>query len=111
MENKIKRKKKNKNKSVFNYLDVLELRKLRTLPIEASIYRLSNVGPYFINCVVDPQNSGPNRSLCPDIESSVAIESLVFCRCLCCSFLFSVTTYSLGLLLDCVATYFDNVAT
>ena len=33
------------------------------MALEASIYRLSNVGPYFINCIVDPQNSGPNWSL------------------------------------------------
>ena len=33
------------------------------------------------------------------------------CHCLCSSLLYSVATYFLGLLLDCVMTYFDNVTT
>ena len=39
---------------------------------------ISNVGPHFINCIVDPQNYGPNWSLCRDIKRSVAIKLLVF---------------------------------
>ena len=46
--------------------------------IDASIYSLPIIGQHFINCVVDPQNSGPNWSLCRDIESSVATEFSVF---------------------------------
>ena len=42
------------------------------------IYRLSNVGLHFINCAVDPQNSGSNWSLCRDIESFVETKLLVF---------------------------------
>ena len=60
---------------------------------------------------MDPQNSGPNWSLCHDIESSVATEFSVFVAGLYCSMQFSTATYSLGLFLDYVATYFDNVAT
>ena len=48
------------------------------IALEACIYRLSNVRPHFINCVVDPQNSGPNWSLCRDIESSVMTKLSVF---------------------------------
>ena len=48
------------------------------IAIEVCIYRLSNVGSHFINCVVDSQNSGPNWSLCRDIERSVATELSVF---------------------------------
>ena len=48
------------------------------IALEACIYRLSNVGPHFINCVVVPQNSGPNWSLCRDIENSVMTEISVF---------------------------------
>ena len=47
--------------------------------LDASIYRLPNVGLHFISRVVDPQNSGPNWSLCHDIESFVVIEFSVFC--------------------------------
>ena len=39
------------------------------------IYKLSNVGPHFINCVVDPQNYGPNWSLCRNIKRSVPQHS------------------------------------
>ena len=48
------------------------------IALEASIYRFSNVGPHFINCVMDPQNSSPNWSLCHDIESFVATKLSVF---------------------------------
>ena len=67
--------------------------------LDVSIYRLSNVGSHFNNCVVDPQNSSPNWSLYRDIESSVATEFSVFVVGLCRSLLFSV------------ATDFDNVTT
>ena len=48
------------------------------IALEACIYRLSNVEPHFINCIVDPQNYDSNRSLCRDIERFVAIELSVF---------------------------------
>ena len=79
--------------------------------LDASIYRLSNVGPHFINYVVDPQNSNPNWSFCRDIESSVAIEFLVFVAGLYCSMQSSIVTCSLSSFLDSVAIDFDNVAT
>ena len=79
--------------------------------LDASIYRLSNVGPHFINCVVDPQNSGPNWSLCRDIQSSIATKFLVFVTGLCRSMQSFVTTCSLSSLLDSITTDFDNVAT
>ena len=41
------------------------------IALEACIYRLSNVEPHFINCVVDPQNSCPNWSFCRDIKRSI----------------------------------------
>ena len=60
---------------------------------------------------MEPQNSGPNWSLCHDLESSIAIEFSVFvadfCRCL----LFLVTTCFLSFYLDSVAIDFDNVTT
>ena len=40
----------------------------------------------------------------------VATELSVFFVAFVVASLFSITTYSLGLLLDCVARYFDNVA-
>ena len=79
--------------------------------LDASIYRLSNVGPHFNNCVVDAQNSGPNWSLFRDIESFVATEFLVCVAGLCCSMHFSVANCSLGFFLDFVATDFDNITT
>ena len=79
--------------------------------LEVCIYRLSNVGPHFINCVVDPQNSGPNWSLCREVESSITTELSVFVVASVVASCFFVATSSLGLFLDCVATYFDDVAT
>ena len=81
------------------------------IALEACIYRLSNVEPHFINCVVDPQNFDPNWSLCRDIERFVATELSVFVASSVVASCFYVATFSLGLLLDFVATYFDNVAT
>ena len=75
------------------------------------IYKFSNVGPHFINCVVDPQNSSPNWSLYRNIKSIFVTEFSVFVAASVVASCFSVVTCSLGLLLDCVATYFDNVAT
>ena len=63
------------------------------------------------NCVVDPQIFGPIWSVCRDIESSVAIESLVFVAGFCYSMRFSVVTVFLSFVLNSVATDFDNVAT
>ena len=48
------------------------------IALEVCIYKISNVRPHFINCVVDPQNYGPNWSLCRDIKRSVVTELLVF---------------------------------
>ena len=48
--------------------------------LDAYIYRLPNVGPHFINCVVDPQNSCPNLSLYRDIESYVVTEFFSLCH-------------------------------
>ena len=79
--------------------------------LDASIYRLSNVGLHFNNCVMDPHNSCPNWSLCRDIKSSVVIEFSVFVVGLCHSMQSSVATCSLGLFLDSVTIDFDNVAT
>ena len=59
---------------------------------------------------MDPQNSGPIGSLCRDIESSVAIELSFFVVASVVASCFSVVTCSLGLFLDCVATYVDDVA-
>ena len=60
---------------------------------------------------MDPQNSGPNWSLCRDIESSIATELLVFVASSIVASYFLVVTCSLGLFSDYVATYFDDVAT
>ena len=79
--------------------------------LDASIYRLSNVGPPFNNRVVDPQNYGLNWSICRDIESSIVIEFSIFVAGLCRSMQFSVATCSLGFFLDSIATGFDNVST
>ena len=76
-----------------------------------SIYILPNVGPHFINCVVDPQNSGPNWSLCRDLESFDATDFSVFVVVLCRSMQSSIATCSLSSFLNSVATDFDNVAT
>ena len=81
------------------------------IKLDAFIYRLSNVGPHFNNCVVDPQNYGPKWSLCRDIESSVTTQFSVFVVGLYRSMQFSFATCSLGLFLDSVVTDFDNVAT
>ena len=79
--------------------------------LDASIYRLSNVGLHFNNCIVDPQNFAPNWSLYHDIEIFVAIEFLVFVVGLYRSVQSSVVTCSMGLFLDYVVTDFDNVVT
>ena len=63
---------------VFNHPEILELSKATHIALEACIYRLSNVGPHFINCIVDSHNSGPNWSLCRDIERSVTTKLSVF---------------------------------
>ena len=60
---------------------------------------------------MDPQNSGPNWSLCRDIKRYVTIEISVFVAASVVASCFFVAACSLGLLLDCVATYFDNVVT
>ena len=60
---------------------------------------------------MDPQNSGLNWSLCRDIESFVTIEFSVFVASSVVASHFSIVTCSLGLFLDCVVTYFDDVAT
>ena len=84
---------------VFNHLEILELPKAAHIALEVCVYRLSNIGPHFINCIVDPQNYGPNWSLCRDIESSVTIELSVFVACLCRSFLFFCCDLFSGLVL------------
>ena len=79
MENKIKRKKK--IIKIYKSLQPPrrpELVEAAHIALEVSIYRLSNVGPHFINCIVDPQNYGPNWSLCRNIESFVVTELSVF---------------------------------
>ena len=68
-------------------------------------------GPHFNNCVVDPQNSNPNWSLCRDIESFVATEFSVFVAGLFRSMQFSIAACSLAFFLDSIATDFDNVTT
>ena len=60
---------------------------------------------------MDPQNYGPNWSLCRDIESSFTTEFSVFVTGLRHNMHFSVVTCSLGFFLDSVAIDFDNVAT
>ena len=60
---------------------------------------------------MDPQNSGPNWSLCGDLESSIAIEFLVFIADLCRCLLFLVTIYFLSFYLDSISIDFDNVTT
>ena len=79
--------------------------------LDDSIYRLPNVGPHFINYVVDPQNCGPNWSLCCDIESFVVTEFSIFVVGLYRSMQSSVATGSLSSFLDSFTTDFDNVAT
>ena len=76
------------------------------IALEACIYRLSNVGPHFINCIMDPQNSSLNWSLCRDIEIYVATEPSVFVASSVLASRFYVATFSLGLFLICVVTYF-----
>ena len=60
---------------------------------------------------MDFQNYGPNGSLCRDIESYVVREPPVFVASSIVASHFSVATFSLGLFLICVATYFIDVAT
>ena len=54
---------------------------------------------------------GPNWLLCRDIESSIAIESLVFVVAFVATCNFSVAIGSLSFFLDSVTTDFDNVVT
>ena len=60
---------------------------------------------------MDPQNFGPNWSLCRDIENSVVTEFSVFVASLCRSMQSFVATCSLSSFLDYVAIDFDNVVT
>ena len=81
MENKIKKKKKKKNFKIYQSLKPPRshgIAKAAHIALEVCIFRLSNVGPHFINCVVDPQNSGPNWSICRNIKKSVVTELSVF---------------------------------
>ena len=106
--------KKNKIKKctrVFNHLEFLELSKAGHIALKACIYKLSTIGPHFIDYIVDPQNFGPIWSLYHDIESFVATEPPVFVASSVVASRFSVATFSLGLFLICVATYFFDVAT
>ena len=107
----LKWKRKKKCTRVFNHPEILESPKTAHIALEARIYRLSTVGPHFINCIVDPQNYGPNWSLCRKIESSVATEPPVFVASSVLASRFSVTTFSLGLFLISFATYFVDVMT
>ena len=75
MENKIKKIKINKSLQPLKRLRVAEA---AHITLEASIYRLSNVGLPLINYIVDPQNSGLNWSLCRNIERSIATKLSVF---------------------------------
>ena len=59
---------------------------------------------------MDPQISGPNWSLCRDIESFVTIESLVFVVGFCRNLQFFFVTYSLSFFLDSITIDFNNVA-
>ena len=79
--------------------------------LDASIYRLSNVGPHFNNCVVDPKNYGPNWMLCRNIKHSIPTEISVFVAGLYHSIQFSIATCSLSFVLDSVVTNFNNVTT
>ena len=106
--------KKNKIKKcirVFNHPEFLELPKAGHIALEVCIYKLSTIGPHFIDYIVNPQNLGPIWSLYRDIESFVATEPLVFVASSVVASPFSVATFSLGLFLICVATYFVDVAT
>ena len=100
----MEKKKIKKCTRVFNHPEILESPRTLHIALEARIYRLSIVGPHFINCIVDPKNSCLNWCLCRDIESYVATEPLVFVAS-------SVIASSLGLFLICVAIYFVDVAT
>ena len=99
MENKIKIK---KNKEKIKIYKSLQLPKrpgvveVAHSALDASIYRLSNVRLYFNNCIVEPQNSGPNWLLYCNIESSIVTEFSVFVTGLYRSLLCSVVTYSLS---------------
>ena len=106
-------KKKNKKKctSVFNHPEILESPRTTHIALDARIYRLSTVGPHFINCIMDPQNYGLNWSLCRNIESYVATKPPVFVASSVLASRFSVATFSLGLFLISVATYFVDVMT
>ena len=78
MENKIKKKNKIKIYKSLQPPRLPGVAEATHIALEVCIYRLSNVRPHFIHCVVDPQNSSPNWSLCRDIERSVVIALLAF---------------------------------
>ena len=69
---------KKKITKVLNHQEILELSKVAHIALEDCIYRVSNVEPHFINCVVDSPNSGPNWFLCHDIERFVATKLSIF---------------------------------
>ena len=75
MENKIKNLKIYKSLQPPRRPGVAEA---KHIALEVCIYKLSNVGPNFINCIVDPQNFGPNWSLCRDTKRSIVIELSIF---------------------------------
>ena len=79
--------------------------------LDASIYRLSNVGPYFKTALWIPKYSSPNLLLCRDIENYVTTECLVFVVGFCRIMQFSVAIDSLIFFLDFVATDLNNVTT
>ena len=74
MENKIKIKKNKEKIKIYKSLQLPRCPEVTEAPhsaLDASIYKISNVGPHFNNYVVDPQNSFPNWSICCDIKSYV----------------------------------------
>ena len=79
--------------------------------LDASIYRLSNVGSHFKIALSIPKYYSPNWSLCCDIETYVATELLIFIAGFYCSMQFSIATGFLSFFLDYVMTNFDNVVT
>ena len=88
MENKIKKKIIKKKIKIYKSLQLsrrLGVAETAHSALDAFIYRFSNVRPHFNNYIVDPQNYGPNWSLCPDIKSYVATEFSVFIVGLCSS--------------------------
>ena len=92
MENKIKikkikiyiyKRKLKKKKNIYIYIYIYKSLQLPRGPgvaeaahsaLDASIYRLSSVGSFFNNCIVDSKNYGPNWSLYHDIFQYFTIE-------------------------------------